>query len=120
MSSRTRSSPGVVVKVKNEQQPLSRSTSPGPAPRHPSEVWRLPALRSRLPRAPGSWRRAARSACPVLRPWSTSWRARRRVRHGWQPGPHREISREEALRAVAEGVKACAFCRPDSELRILE
>ncbi|MFD7233671.1 DUF6233 domain-containing protein [Streptomyces sp. NPDC059881] len=32
----------------------------------------------------------------------------------------REISREEALRALAEGVKACAFCRPDSELGILE
>ncbi|MFE0201081.1 DUF6233 domain-containing protein [[Kitasatospora] papulosa] len=32
----------------------------------------------------------------------------------------RAIKREEALRALAEGVKACAFCRPDSELGILE
>ncbi|GHI98164.1 hypothetical protein TPA0906_00300 [Streptomyces olivaceus] len=27
------------------------------------------------------------------------------------------ISREEALRALAEGVSACSHCRPDAELR---
>ncbi|WP_351234207.1 DUF6233 domain-containing protein [Streptomyces sp. NPDC002133] len=31
----------------------------------------------------------------------------------------RQITREQAARALAEGVEACRFCRPDSELGIL-
>ncbi|MFL4491598.1 DUF6233 domain-containing protein [Streptomyces sp. VTCC 41912] len=31
----------------------------------------------------------------------------------------RPISREEAMRALAEGVDPCALCRPDTELGIL-
>ncbi|NUK08956.1 hypothetical protein HRW18_13250 [Streptomyces lunaelactis] len=32
----------------------------------------------------------------------------------------REIGRDQAARAIADGVKACEFCRPDSELGILD
>ncbi|WP_326739161.1 DUF6233 domain-containing protein [Streptomyces sp. NBC_01022] len=31
----------------------------------------------------------------------------------------REISREQALTALAEGVRACTHCRPDTELGVL-
>ncbi|GES27973.1 DUF6233 domain-containing protein [Streptomyces angustmyceticus] len=31
----------------------------------------------------------------------------------------RPISRQEAIRALTEGVEACGLCRPDSELGIL-
>ncbi|MFD7444470.1 DUF6233 domain-containing protein [Streptomyces sp. NPDC059909] len=30
------------------------------------------------------------------------------------------ITREQAVRALAEGVEACRFCRPDSELGLLD
>ncbi|GGP59369.1 DUF6233 domain-containing protein [Streptomyces melanogenes] len=36
------------------------------------------------------------------------------------PGEPEAITREQALAALAEGVPACAFCRPDSELGVLE
>ncbi|MEE1808062.1 DUF6233 domain-containing protein [Streptomyces sp. BE133] len=32
---------------------------------------------------------------------------------------HRAISREQALAALAEGIRACAHCRPDTELGVL-
>ncbi|GGT69035.1 DUF6233 domain-containing protein [Streptomyces atratus] len=32
---------------------------------------------------------------------------------------HRAISREQALAALAEGIRACARCRPDTELGVL-
>jgi hypothetical protein len=39
----------------------------------------------------------------------------------WNAGKrHRGIGREEALRALADGVKACGVCRPDSELGFLD
>lgn len=39
----------------------------------------------------------------------------------WNSGKRvRGVSREDALRALAEGVKACSACRPDSELGFLE
>ena len=39
----------------------------------------------------------------------------------WNSGKHvRGIDRGEALRALADGVKACGVCRPDSELGFLE
>ena len=39
----------------------------------------------------------------------------------WNSGKRtRGISRDEALRALADGVKACGACRPDSELGFLE
>ncbi|MDT0387848.1 DUF6233 domain-containing protein [Streptomyces dubilierae] len=39
----------------------------------------------------------------------------------WNGGKRtRALSRDEALRALADGVKACTACRPDSELRFLD
>lgn len=39
----------------------------------------------------------------------------------WNSGKRtRGISRDEALRALADGVKACGACRPDSELGYLD
>ena len=39
----------------------------------------------------------------------------------WSIGKrHRGISRDAALRALAEGVDACPHCRPDSELGYLD
>jgi hypothetical protein len=39
----------------------------------------------------------------------------------WDSGKRtRGIARDEALRALAEGVKACGACRPDSELSFLD
>jgi hypothetical protein len=39
----------------------------------------------------------------------------------WNSGKRtRGIRRGEALRALADGVKACGACRPDSELGLLE
>jgi hypothetical protein len=39
----------------------------------------------------------------------------------WNAGRrHKGISRDEALRALADGVKACGACRPDSELGFLD
>lgn len=39
----------------------------------------------------------------------------------WNSGKRtRGIARDEALRALAEGVKACGACRPDSELGVLD
>lgn len=39
----------------------------------------------------------------------------------WNSGKRsRGVSREDALRALAEGVKACSACRPDSKLGFLE
>ncbi|MEV8548301.1 DUF6233 domain-containing protein [Streptomyces glaucescens] len=39
----------------------------------------------------------------------------------WNAGKRtRGISRDDALRALADGVKACSACRPDSELGFLE
>ena len=39
----------------------------------------------------------------------------------WNSGKRtRGIDRGEALRALADGVKACGACRPDSELGFLE
>ncbi|MCX5158062.1 DUF6233 domain-containing protein [Streptomyces sp. NBC_00264] len=32
---------------------------------------------------------------------------------------HRAISREQALAALAEGIRACAHCRPDTDLGVL-
>ncbi|MFB7916549.1 DUF6233 domain-containing protein [Streptomyces sp. NPDC056061] len=32
---------------------------------------------------------------------------------------HLPISREQALAALAEGIRACAHCRPDTELGVL-
>ncbi|WP_216373099.1 DUF6233 domain-containing protein [Streptomyces tailanensis] len=32
----------------------------------------------------------------------------------------RGISREQAVRALAEGVEACTHCRPDTELGLLD
>ncbi|KOU62095.1 hypothetical protein ADK57_25595 [Streptomyces sp. MMG1533] len=38
----------------------------------------------------------------------------------WNAGKRsRGIAREEALRALADGVKACGACRPDTELGFL-
>jgi hypothetical protein len=43
------------------------------------------------------------------------------VGHCWNAGKrHRGIRRDEALRALADGVKACGACRPDSELGFLD
>lgn len=39
----------------------------------------------------------------------------------WNAGKRtRGINRDEALRALADGVKACGACRPDSELGFLD
>ncbi|MFJ4974226.1 DUF6233 domain-containing protein [Streptomyces coeruleorubidus] len=39
----------------------------------------------------------------------------------WNAGKrHKGIRRDEALRALADGVKACGACRPDSELGFLD
>lgn len=39
----------------------------------------------------------------------------------WNAGKRSKgISRDEALRALADGVKACGACRPDSELGFLD
>lgn len=39
----------------------------------------------------------------------------------WNSGKRtRGIGRDEALRALADGVKACGACRPDSELGFLD
>jgi hypothetical protein len=39
----------------------------------------------------------------------------------WNAGKRtRGIRRDEALRALADGVKACGVCRPDSELGFLD
>ncbi|MEU3663983.1 DUF6233 domain-containing protein [Streptomyces sp. NPDC032940] len=39
----------------------------------------------------------------------------------WNAGKRSKgISRDEALRALADGVKACGACRPDAELGYLE
>jgi hypothetical protein len=39
----------------------------------------------------------------------------------WNAGKRtRGIRRDEALRALADGVKACGACRPDSELGFLD
>ncbi|MEV5944785.1 DUF6233 domain-containing protein [Streptomyces sp. NPDC051994] len=35
-------------------------------------------------------------------------------------GTTRAISRDQALRALTEGVPACQFCRPDTELGVLD
>ncbi|MGW1407197.1 DUF6233 domain-containing protein [Streptomyces sp. NPDC002403] len=32
---------------------------------------------------------------------------------------HRAISREQSLAALAEGIRACAHCQPDTELGVL-
>ncbi|MGW1653852.1 DUF6233 domain-containing protein [Streptomyces atratus] len=32
---------------------------------------------------------------------------------------HRAITREQALAALAKGIRACAHCRPDTELGVL-
>jgi hypothetical protein len=43
------------------------------------------------------------------------------VGHCWNAGKrHKGIRRDEALRALADGVKACGACRPDSELGFLD
>ncbi|MGX1887504.1 DUF6233 domain-containing protein [Streptomyces sp. NPDC055287] len=39
---------------------------------------------------------------------------------GGSPVRNKEISREEALRWLSQGVSACPACRPDTELGILE
>ncbi|MFD9793402.1 DUF6233 domain-containing protein [Streptomyces sp. NPDC059070] len=36
------------------------------------------------------------------------------------PGQPTAITRERALAALSEGVPACSFCRPDSELGVLD
>ena len=39
----------------------------------------------------------------------------------WNAGKRtRGIGRDEALRALADGIKACGACRPDSELGFLD
>ncbi|AWT42536.1 hypothetical protein HXP45_01365 [Streptomyces actuosus] len=39
----------------------------------------------------------------------------------WNSGKrHRGVSREDALRALADGVRACSACRPDTELGVLD
>lgn len=52
-----------------------------------------------------------RDAPPVQVHVGGCWNAGKRVRG---------ISRDEALRALADGVKACGACRPDSELGFLD
>ncbi|MFB7223986.1 DUF6233 domain-containing protein [Streptomyces sp. NPDC056227] len=32
---------------------------------------------------------------------------------------HRAITREQAMAALADGIRACIHCRPDTELRVL-
>lgn len=39
---------------------------------------------------------------------------------GMAPGNRRPITREQALAALGEGIPACEFCRPDTELGWLE
>ncbi|WP_438297682.1 DUF6233 domain-containing protein [Streptomyces sp. HUAS TT7] len=39
---------------------------------------------------------------------------------GMAPGQPKAITREQALAALTEGVPACEFCRPDTELGWLE
>ncbi|MFG2144145.1 DUF6233 domain-containing protein [Streptomyces sp. NPDC048696] len=36
------------------------------------------------------------------------------------PGQPKAITREQALAALADGVSACEYCRPDTELGVLE
>ncbi|MFF9285427.1 DUF6233 domain-containing protein [Streptomyces griseosporeus] len=39
----------------------------------------------------------------------------------WNSGKrHRGISRDDALRALADGVRACSACRPDTDLGYVE
>jgi hypothetical protein len=52
-----------------------------------------------------------RDAPPVQLHMGDCWNAGKR---------HKGIGREEALRALADGVKACGACRPDSELGFLD
>ncbi|WP_406739540.1 DUF6233 domain-containing protein [Streptomyces sp. NBC_00853] len=46
--------------------------------------------------------------------------AHRRLLHGHGALPPRPASREQAVQALAQGVEACAICRADSGLGILE
>ncbi|MBR8638567.1 hypothetical protein KEF29_02955 [Streptomyces tuirus] len=52
-----------------------------------------------------------RDAPPVQVHCGDCWNSGKRVKG---------ISRDEALRALADGVKACGACRPDSELGFLD
>jgi hypothetical protein len=52
-----------------------------------------------------------RDAPPVQLHMGDCWNAGKR---------HKGISRDEALRALTDGVKACGACRPDSELGFLD
>lgn len=52
-----------------------------------------------------------RNAPPVQLHVGGCWNAGKRVRG---------IGRDDALRALTDGVKACGACRPDSELGFLE
>lgn len=39
---------------------------------------------------------------------------------GMAPGQPKAITREQALRALTDGVPACPYCRPDTDLGVLE
>ncbi|MFF9206773.1 DUF6233 domain-containing protein [Streptomyces sp. NPDC014986] len=43
------------------------------------------------------------------------------VGHCWNAGKRSKgITHDDALRALADGIKACPQCRPDTELAILD
>ncbi|MFG2025386.1 DUF6233 domain-containing protein [Streptomyces sp. NPDC048825] len=45
-------------------------------------------------------------------------RPRRRLPHGRQYT--RPLERDQAVRALADGIEACTHCRPDTELGLLD
>ncbi|GAA4781803.1 DUF6233 domain-containing protein [Streptomyces ziwulingensis] len=77
-------------------------------------------------------REAGRQRAPAARPPAPDWLLERglngepaHVHHGdcWKTrgsGRIRGIDRDQALRALADGVAACGTCRPDAELGYLE
>ncbi|MFL3869288.1 DUF6233 domain-containing protein [Streptomyces griseobrunneus] len=38
----------------------------------------------------------------------------------WAHRRRKTVPREEALRLLADGLRACQFCKPDTELGLLE
>ncbi|MFG2525041.1 DUF6233 domain-containing protein [Streptomyces sp. NPDC048527] len=74
--------------------------------------------------------RTRRSCCSSLTAWSCACACRRCrpcssgacsvMRRHMAGKRSRGVERDQALRAVAEGVDACPHCRPDTELGVLD
>ncbi|WP_431047232.1 DUF6233 domain-containing protein [Streptomyces sp. P1-3] len=88
-------------------------------------AWQLTRLRATIRDLEQEERASHPPATPPPRPEWTIQYARTRdklpvgVHHGDCPmGSGKSISRDQARRALTEGVEPCPFCRPDTELGI--